>query len=1026
MERMWGSPYRTLKGEEAHFFYVPLILRNRNEMKEPLIKWVIEYIGTHWPYYDRKNGADHLFLTNGDWGNCETSVQGEGDPILFKSITISLWGHTRNMMLEKGNKTSLPCFVKGKDIVMPPFLDPSIFEWSPYLKNKSQPLVSRDTFLFFMGWSARESGFHGDYSWSFGVRQKMYELYEGKEKETGIVLIEKAPHFLYFLEGMSKSVFCLAPNGWGWGIRATQAVILGCIPVVIQPNVIQPLEFDLLDWSEFSVILTYDDIPNIEKILREISEEEIQKKRKVMSDVWMRFTWSSPQYNPFSLLPKSVQDKFAPQLVEKDAHVSIMEALARRLELKTEPDLDFLREAEEKEIEKQKKEREEVVGDGKLSKQQGESKQGGGEVKPSKQEGDTKLFQGPSKCEEGCWEHGTCNEDLGICQCRINYAGPTCEDFAMPGCHLFKDSPESFIPCNLPSSCTCFAQCAKHFLQYTHTYSPQYEQVCYSDIKEDGTIIKDSMSLYGSSQVRLVMNSSWDEVSRVPVIPADFQDGIWISPEECPDKCSGRGACQLLEDRHEKICHCPWVYGGISCEGPGGVPFFCFNDCSNHGTCFDGACKCERGFFGIDCSLYRDIDGITRTLLRSPLPWSKAVEIPPPETVFYPKVYVYELPGYMNTWAYQHSPWVDWPEQFYFLERILASGHRTANPEEADFFFIPLVHRNRGGMKFPLIVAAVEYVQKTYPTFWKKYKGRNHFILENDDWGICELGFNYGFADPFFEKLIVVTLWGHTRNMLLEKENPCFRTGKDIVMPPVMIPTVYPSIPYVNPKPSWKNRTILLYFKGWDATSSNPFGPYTWSFNVRQEMFKRYKDKYEETGILLEGTKEFTYVNNFVEQMTKSIFCFAPSGWGWGMRTTQAAMLGCVPVVLQPSVVQAYEGELLNWEDFSVVLKFEDIANISQILRSIPQKVIDKKRAHCAKVWTRFVWTSPSLNPFSSYPKEVQDEWAPLLAKKDVLSSVMSVLGKRAKRKTDRKTWLGGAPVEKIEKVKFSSDLSAG
>lgn len=37
-----------------------------------------------------------------------------------------------------------------------------------------------------------------------------------------------------YLAEMANSLFCLAPSGHGWGTRATQAVILGCVPVVIQ------------------------------------------------------------------------------------------------------------------------------------------------------------------------------------------------------------------------------------------------------------------------------------------------------------------------------------------------------------------------------------------------------------------------------------------------------------------------------------------------------------------------------------------------------------------------------------------------------------------------------------------------------------------------------------------------------------------------------------------------------------------------------------------------------------------------
>jgi hypothetical protein len=48
--------------------------------------------------------------------------------------------------------------------------------------------------------------------------------------------------------------YCLAPYGWGWGIRLAQVMLSGCVPVVIQPHVFQPFE-DVLDYDAFSVRL---------------------------------------------------------------------------------------------------------------------------------------------------------------------------------------------------------------------------------------------------------------------------------------------------------------------------------------------------------------------------------------------------------------------------------------------------------------------------------------------------------------------------------------------------------------------------------------------------------------------------------------------------------------------------------------------------------------------------------------------------------------------------------------------------
>jgi hypothetical protein len=48
--------------------------------------------------------------------------------------------------------------------------------------------------------------------------------------------------------------FCLAPYGWGWGIRLSQIILAGCVPVIIQPHIYQPLE-DVLNYNDFSLRL---------------------------------------------------------------------------------------------------------------------------------------------------------------------------------------------------------------------------------------------------------------------------------------------------------------------------------------------------------------------------------------------------------------------------------------------------------------------------------------------------------------------------------------------------------------------------------------------------------------------------------------------------------------------------------------------------------------------------------------------------------------------------------------------------
>lgn len=82
-------------------------------------------------------------------------------------------------------------------------------------------------------------------------------------------------------------------------------------------------------------------------------------------------------------------------------------------------------------------------------------------------------------------------------------------------------------------------------------------------------------------------------------------------------------------------------------------------------------------------------------LQRPPYNWAPSVPWPPlTGAELRPRVYVYELPPHFNAWQGAHSHMhLDFPEQVWLLERMLNTPHRTADPEEADVFYLPLILR---------------------------------------------------------------------------------------------------------------------------------------------------------------------------------------------------------------------------------------------------------------------------------------------------------------------------------------------
>jgi len=74
-----------------------------------------------------------------------------------------------------------------------------------------------------------------------------------------------------------NSIFTLCPAGYGsWTYRFFQSIIWGSIPVLFSDNYIKPFK-NFIDYDSFTITLPEKDILNVDKILRRISEKDIEK-----------------------------------------------------------------------------------------------------------------------------------------------------------------------------------------------------------------------------------------------------------------------------------------------------------------------------------------------------------------------------------------------------------------------------------------------------------------------------------------------------------------------------------------------------------------------------------------------------------------------------------------------------------------------------------------------------------------------------------------------------------------------------
>ena len=266
-------------------------------------------------------------------------------------------------------------------------------------------------------------------------------------------------------------------------------------------------------------------------------------------------------------------------------------------------------------------------------------------------------------------------------------------------------------------------------------------------------------------------------------------------------------------------CACPPGYEGDDCSPIVWHPSNCINSCSSSGRCVAGTCVCDPGASGVDCSGTAAAAGSGGRGVGEARIGAAS-----------PRIFVYPLPPELSTWlalprlrehgcgqaagasgAAKAPCWWQVTDPMYsadlrILNRLLTSPHRTERPEQADFFYVPLMLSigfvtHRFGIYLPSATAArlinetVRHIQHTYP-FWNRTNGADHLMPFTGDDGSTWLRGRL----PELANVTFLTHWGMTCNderLRVRANVHCVkgqlgfrshRAGQDIVLPPLHSP----------------------------------------------------------------------------------------------------------------------------------------------------------------------------------------------------------------------------------------------
>jgi hypothetical protein len=527
-----------------------------------------------------------------------------------------------------------------------------------------------------------------------------------------------------------------------------------------------------------------------------------------------------------------------------------------------------------------------------------------------------------SGCAEGCAAHGTCHAPLRRCDCPRYYAGADCSVRATPSC-LVDAASGLDSGCRRVSSCACMLECeAAGFrpldINQCFNYSspqPSVDAMPASPLLEFGTL-EDVYPGVENSGVSF-LKAPWAAVS-----PTN-DDSRYVPVAACPDSCSGAGYCKRHAGNGATHCACMDDRRGDlgKCETPDPEKH-CLGACSGRGECKSGFCHCQAGAYGADCSLTGQD--------REELYWRSGVGAGG-DAELRPRIYVYTLPPRFNTWHGVHAPQRNLGVMLH--ERLLTSRYRTADPEQADFFYVPT--SPMGPVNHYVSVRAAEWVASQYP-YWARKRGADHLYAFNWDFGACWLG-----GHPAMNASILISHFGLNQRL---KEYACacpacapYTAGKDLVVPDTMeagIKKAMVALAASGPP----ERTTFLFFSGGRT------GP------ARNALFDA---KLNGTGVrVLEGGDI-----DLATEMSSSVFCISAPGSGFGTRFVAAITAGCIPISFVDAVREPFE-DVVDLDAISIRVPQARLADMVSILRNVSDDDIAAKQAELACVRPHFLWSS--------------------------------------------------------------------